>query len=64
MANTTVYLGSTDAEPENDFASHSVGVDSAVGLYVIDDNGNELNFSPEVQERIYDALTVKYVAER
>ena len=57
MTETPVhYLGSTDADPDDDFANHSVGVDSSAGLYVIDQNGNELNFSPAVQEQIFEAL--------
>lgn len=57
MSNTiTQYMVAADASPDNDFASHSVGVDSAVGLHVIDGYGNELDFSREVQESIYEAL--------
>jgi len=46
----------TDADAEDCFVHHSVGVDSAVGLYVIDGQGREMSFSEEVQEQIYDAL--------
>lgn len=63
MTQTTVYLGSTDADPDDDFANHSVGVDSAAGLYVIDERGNELNFSQAVQEAIFEALRDRLQAQ-
>lgn len=57
MSNTiTQFMVAADAEPDNDFAGHFVGVDSQVGLHIITDEGKELNFSPEVQESIYEAL--------
>jgi hypothetical protein len=46
----------TDADKDDCFVHHSVGVDSRVGLYVIDGQGRELSFSPEVQESIWEAL--------
>lgn len=52
----TQHMVATDADPDDDFAGHFVGVDSSVGLYVTDSQGNELNFSHEVQESIHDAL--------
>ena len=57
VSNTiTQYMVAADAEPDNDFASHTVGVDSAVGLHVITAEGLELNFDPAVQETILEAL--------
>lgn len=57
VSNTiTQYMVAADAEPDNDFASHSVGVDSAVGLHVITAEGLELNFDVDVQESIFEAL--------
>jgi hypothetical protein len=46
----------TDADKDDCFVHHSVGVDSGVGLYVIDGQGRELNFSEEVQEQIFESL--------
>jgi hypothetical protein len=57
VSNTiTQYMVAADAEPDNDFAGHSVGLDSAVGLHVITAEGLELNFDMGVQESIYEAL--------
>lgn len=57
MSNTiTQYMVAADANPGDDFADHFVGVDSQVGLHVITVDGRELEFSPEVQESIYEAL--------
>lgn len=50
------YMVATDADAEDVFVHHSVGVDSRVGLYVIDGQGRELSFSQEVQESIFEAL--------
>jgi 5-carboxymethyl-2-hydroxymuconate isomerase len=54
----------TDADKDDCFVHHSVGVDSNVGLYVIDGQGRELGFSQEVQERLYEALSDKFAEER
>lgn len=58
VSNTiTQYMVAADAEPDNDFSSHSVGVDSSVGLHIITAEGKELNFDIGVQESIYEAMT-------
>lgn len=56
-------MPTTDADPDDDFANHSVGVDSSVGLYLIDENGNELNIDSGVQEQIFEALRDHLEAE-
>lgn len=53
---TYAVMPSTDVEPENDYATESVGVDSGNGLWVIAGNGDEISFSKEVQLQILDAL--------
>lgn len=58
----TQYLVAVDADENDVFAHHSVGVDSDAGLYVIDGQGRELNFSHEVAERVHEALG-HYLAE-
>jgi hypothetical protein len=63
VSNTlTQYMVAADANPEDVFAHHSVGVDSKVGLYVIDGQGREMNFSEDVQESVYEALFDFFVA--
>jgi hypothetical protein len=53
---TYAVMPSTDVDPENDYASETVGVDSGKGLWVIAANGDEISFSKEVQLQIMDAL--------
>lgn len=50
------FMHATDVEPNNDFASESVGVDREQGLWVINANGDEIRFSLDVQGQIYEAL--------
>ena len=57
------YMVAQDADADDCFVHHSVGVDSRVGLYVIDGQGRELNFSQEVQEQVYEAM-FDYFKER
>lgn len=57
------YMVAQDADADDVFVHHSVGVDSRVGLYVIDGQGRELNFSQEVQEQVYAAM-FDYFKER
>jgi len=61
LSAATQYMVATDADKDDCFVHHSVGVDSNVGLYVIDGQGRELNFSHEVQEEIYDALKQRFM---
>lgn len=56
MRLTAPYMGSTDVDPENDYAAESTGVDRESGLWVIDHQGNLITFSIEVQEQIHEAL--------
>jgi len=57
VSNTlTQYMVAADADPQDVFAHHTVGVDSKVGLYVLDGQGREMNFDPAVQETILEAL--------
>ena len=57
VSNTlTQYMVAQDADADDVFVHHSVGVDSRVGLYVIDGQGRELNFIPAVQGDILEAL--------
>lgn len=56
MKLTAPYLGSTDVEPHNDFATETVGVDRQTGLWVITAAGDEVRFSLEVQNQIHEAL--------
>lgn len=55
------YMVATDADAEDVFVHHSVGVDSSAGLYVIDGQGRELNFNIDVQEQLYEALRNYFV---
>ena len=57
----TQYMVATDADENDCFVHHSVGVDSNVGLYVIDGQGRELSFNIEVQEQIYEAMRDYFV---
>jgi hypothetical protein len=62
VSNTiTQYMVAADADPQDVFAHHSVGVDSKVGLFVIDGQGRELNFNIEVQEQLYEAMRDHFV---
>lgn len=54
------YMVATDADKDDCFVHHSVGVDSNVGLYVIDGQGRELSFSAEVQEQLFEAMRERY----
>lgn len=56
MRVTAPYMGSTDVDRNNDFASESVGVDREQGLWVITADGEEIRFSLEVQQEIADAI--------
>lgn len=53
---TYAVMPSTDVDEENDYANETVGVDSGRGLWVIAGNGDEIEFSREVQLQILDAL--------
>ena len=64
VSNTlTQYMVAQDADADDVFAHHSVGVDSRVGLYVIDGQGRELNFSAGVQESIFEAMRDHFAAQ-
>lgn len=56
MKVTAPYMGSTDVDPNNDFANESCGVDRENGLWVINADGQEIRFDREVQAQIYEAL--------
>jgi len=56
MKLTAPYMGSTDVNVDDDFASETVGVDRTQGLWVINADGTEVRFSLEVQQQIYEAL--------
>ena len=62
MGTLTQYMVARDADADDVFVHHSVGVDDTAGLYVIDGQGRELSFSEDIQEEVFEAMRQRYEA--
>lgn len=50
------FMHAADVDKNDDFAFALVGVDRLAGLYVLDEAGNEVRISLEVQQQVHEAL--------